>query len=133
MEGSAARRIVNRMAAKIETWLDDDRRFIRQRVVGDMDGDGFRRLDDETVKLADKLRDPKHVKILFDASESGKASFQARRAMVQTLKRPLLDRLAVFGANPVGRLMMRFILMVSGEKKIRFFDDERQAIEWLVS
>jgi hypothetical protein len=121
------------MTAQVEAWLDDDRRFIRQRVVGDMDAEGFNRLDDETVKFAQQLRDPKCVKILFDAREAGRASFQARRAMVRTLQRPLLSRLAVFGAQPVGRLMIRFILRVSGETKIRFFDEEKEAIEWLVS
>jgi hypothetical protein len=121
------------MTAQVETWIDDDRRFIRQRVVGDMDAEGFKRLDDQTVKLAEQLRDPQRVMILFDASEAGRASFQARRSMIQTLQRPLLGRIAVFGAKPVGRLMIRFILRVSGVKKIRFFDDERQAIEWLLS
>lgn len=121
------------MTAKVEAWLDDDRRFIRQRVRGDMGAADFDRLDGETVKLAEKLRDPERVMILFDARESGKASYQARRAMVQTLRRPPLHRLAVFGAGPVGRLMMKFILRVSGVQKIRFFDDERQAVEWLVS
>jgi hypothetical protein len=121
------------MTAKVNAWLDDDRRFVRQRVEGDMDAEGFNRLDDETVKLAAQLRDPKCVMILFDAREAGRASFQARRAMVQTLQRPLLSRLAVFGAKPVGRLMMRFILRVSGQKKIRFFDEEKEAVEWLLS
>jgi hypothetical protein len=121
------------LATKIEAWLDDDRRFIRQRVVGEMDEAGFKRLDEATVKLAEQLRDPERVMILFDARESGRASFQARRAMIQTLHRPLLRRIAVFGANPVGRLMMRFIWTVSGEKKIRFFGEEKEAVEWLRS
>jgi hypothetical protein len=121
------------MAAQIEAWLDDERRFIRQRVVGDMDEREFARLDEMTVNLAEQLRDPSRVLILFDGRESGKASFQARRAMVSCLKRPLLARLAVFGATPVGRLMMRFITMVSGQQKIRFFGDEKEAVEWLLS
>jgi hypothetical protein len=121
------------MAAKVEAWLDDDRRFIRQRVEGDMDDESFRRLDDETVKLAEQLRDPSRVMILLDAREAGKASFQARRAMIQTLRRPLLQRIAAFGSKPVGRLMMRFILMVSGVKKIRLFDGEKEAVDWLLS
>jgi hypothetical protein len=121
------------MNAHVEAWLDDELRFIRQRVVGDMDADSFKRLDDQTVKLAERLRDPERVMVLFDGREAGRASFQARRAMVQTLQRPALERLAVYGATPVGRMMVRFILRVSGVKKIRFFDRETEALEWLLS
>jgi hypothetical protein len=121
------------MPPQIEAWLDDDRRFIRQRVVGDMDVEGFKQLDVATLKLAQQLRDPKRVMILFDARMSAKASFQARREMAQTLSRPLLQRIAVFGAGRIGRLMLRFIMTVSGEKKIRFFADEKEAVEWLSS
>jgi hypothetical protein len=41
--------------------------------------------------------------------------------------------MAVFGAAPVGRMMLRFVVMVSGVKNVRLFDEEREAVEWLLS
>jgi hypothetical protein len=121
------------MAAQIEVWLDEGGQFVRQRVVGDMDAEDFKRLDDETAKVAQELPDPQRVKILFDARESKKASYQARRAAIETLRRPTLYRMAAFGALPIGRLMMRFVIMVSGVKNVRMFEGEKEAIEWLLS
>jgi hypothetical protein len=121
------------MATQIEVWLDESGQFVRQRAVGDVDVEAFKRIDDETARLIQGLRDPQSVRILFDARECGKASYQARRAMVETQHRPDLHRIAVFGAPRVGRLMMRFVLVVSGEKKIGVFAGEREAIEWLLS
>jgi hypothetical protein len=121
------------MAAEIEVWLDESRQIIRQRVVGNLDVEDFKRLDDETAKAAAQLRDPERVRILFDARQSRKASYQARRAAIETLQRPALHRMAGFGAAPIGRMMMRFVIMVSGVKNVRLFESEQQAIEWLLS
>jgi hypothetical protein len=121
------------MAVKIEVWLDESGQFVRQRFVGDLETEDFKRLDDETAKVVEQLRDPHCVRILFDARESKKASHRARRAAIETLRRPALHRLAGFGASSVGRMMMRFVVMVSGVKNVRMFETEQQAIEWLLS
>jgi hypothetical protein len=121
------------MAAQIEVWLDEGGQFIRQRFAGNLDAEDFKRLDEQTAKVAEQLCDPRCVKILFDARESNKASYQARRAAIETLRRPTLHRMAGFGASPVGRMMMRFVVTVSGVKNVRMFETEQQAIEWLLS
>jgi hypothetical protein len=124
---------LTRMAAKIEVWLDEERRFIRQRIDGYVDAEDFKRLEAEMQRLGPEVRDPQNVLILFDATKAAKATFQARRAMVRALGRPTLKRMAIVNATLVGRMMSRFINVVSGLNKIRMFDDEREAIEWLLS
>jgi hypothetical protein len=121
------------MAAKIEVWLDEGRRFIRQRIEGDVDAEDFQRLEDETAKLVPQVKDPENVLILFDASKAAKGTFQARRAMIRSLGRTALRRMAVVAPSAIGRVMVRFILTVSGVNKMRVFDEERAAIEWLLS
>jgi hypothetical protein len=121
------------MATKIEVWLDEDRQVIRQKVVGNLVAEDFKCLDEQTVKVAQRLRDPERVRILFDARESKKASYQARREAIETLRRPTLYRMAGFGATPVGRMMMRFVVMVAGVKHVRMFERETEALEWLLS
>jgi hypothetical protein len=121
------------MTGTIEIWLDDERRFIRQRVEGNLDLDGFQRILDDTQRLAKELRDPAHVGILFDARKAQKASFRARRAMLHVLNDPKMPRIAFWGATPLGRLLARFMIALAGVKKVRMFECETEAIEWLLS
>jgi hypothetical protein len=121
------------MAAKIEVWLDDDRRFVRQRIDGDMTAEDFQHLEDEMQRLVPQVLDPENVMILFDATRAAKGTSQARRAMVRSLGRTALRRLAVVNPSAIGRVMVRFMLTVSGVKKVRIFDDEKAAIDWLMS
>jgi hypothetical protein len=121
------------MAATIEVWLDDDRRFIRQRVSGVMEAKDFTLLDEQTRRLVADLRDPQRVAILADASAFEKATFGARQAMIDPFRRPDLHRLAVFGMSPFARTMMRLILLASRADRVRTFSEERDAIAWLLS
>jgi len=121
------------MGATIEISLDEDRRIVRQRIDGDLNADVYQQVDEQTQKLAAELRDPANVLILVDGRKLGKADHVARQALMHTLDRPTLNRLAVFGPNLVGRVMARFIIMVSGVKKMRLFENERDAVEWLLS
>jgi hypothetical protein len=121
------------MTAKIEVWLDEDRRFVRQRIEGDMSTEDFQRVEHEMDKLVPQVQDPQNVLVLFDASKAAKGTSQARRAMVRLLGHAALRRLAVVNPSAIGRVMVRFMLMVSGVNKIRIFDGERAAIEWLLS
>jgi hypothetical protein len=121
------------MTGRIETWLDEERRFIRQRVDGDIDLDDFERMVDDTQRLAKELRDPARPGILLDARGAQKASFRARRAMVQQLGEPTLPRIAFWGATPVARVLARFMIAFAGIKKVRMFEREDEAIDWLLS
>jgi hypothetical protein len=121
------------MSAKVEVWLDDGGRFIRQRVTGEMDVADFRRLDDETHALTPKLPDPQGVRILADARALGHATREARGAMLQPLYRPHLHRLAIFGMSSFARVMMRLLLLNAGIEKVRTFKKEDEAIAWLLS
>jgi hypothetical protein len=121
------------MAGTAEIWLDPERRFIRQRVVGDINLADFKRIEDETRRLAKELRDPDRVGVLFDGRNAQKPSFPARRAMLQLLRDPTLPRIAFCGATPVGRLLVRFMALAVGVKKVRVFEREEEAIEWLLS
>jgi SpoIIAA-like len=123
----------HRMAAKIEVWLDDDGRFIRQRVEGDISLEDFRQIEREVGLLVPRVRDPENVLILFDAREAAKGTLEARRAMAQALGRPNLRRMAVVQPSLIGRIMVRFMTAVSGQHKIGIFEDEGRAVQWLLS
>jgi ribosomal protein S28E/S33 len=129
--GSLADVRCDAMAAKIEVWLDDERRFIRQCVQGDVSVDDFLRLRDQTKLAAERLLDPGRVLVLFDARGTGKASPAARRAMIGEVGS--VHRIAFFGATRIGRVIARFMLVWAGKHKIGVFRDEQEAIAWLMS
>jgi len=119
--------------AKIEVSLDQDRRIVRQRIDGDLLGDDFLRLESETARLVQDLIDPKDVRILVDSRLMGKTDSRARREMLRAVGRPNLQRIAGVGSRPISRVLTRFLIAVTGTNKVRLFDDEKQAIEWLLS
>ena len=121
------------MGAKIEVWVDEDRRIIRQRIEGDLDLEDFGRLEEETETVARELGDPGAVLILVDGRNLGRPALRARARMLRTLERPSLRRIAMFGAGAAGRAMARLLSMMLRVKKLRVFGDEKQAIEWLLS
>jgi hypothetical protein len=121
------------MAAKIEVWLDDERRFVRQRIEGDISLEDFRRLEGQIEALVPRVRDPENVLILFDAREAAKVALEARRAMAQSLGRANLRRMAVVQPSLIGRIMVRFMMAVSGQRKIGIFEEEDRAVQWLLS
>ena len=53
--------------------------------------------------------------------------------MAATLKRPDLERLAVYDANAIGRVMVRFMSIFAGVDKARGFATEAEAMAWLMS
>jgi hypothetical protein len=113
--------------------LDEERQIIRQWVDGHVDLETFRRVEAETEACAQRLEDPGRVRILVNAPKLGHSNRQARRAMADSLRRPTLHRLAIHGANPIGRVMIRFLTVAAGVDKARGFATESEAVAWLLS
>jgi hypothetical protein len=121
------------MAARFEVTLDEELQIIRQSVDGHVELEDFQEIRLLTEDCATRLRNPKDVRILVSGPALGLSSVRARRAMVDSLRRPSLTRLAVYGANPIGRVMLRFLAIAAGVNHARGFATEEQAIAWLLA
>ena len=121
------------MPARFEVTLDEEHQIIRQWVDGHLDLETFERLEAETEVCVQRLRDPGRVCVLVNAPKLGHSKAEARRTMARSLKRPNLYRLAVYDATPIGRVMIRFMSVVSGVDKARAFATEAEAVAWLLS
>jgi hypothetical protein len=121
------------MSTAYEVWLDEERQIIRQRVHVEPDLAMFRAMVAETTACVQQLRQPTEVRILADGEWGGRMSQAVRAESARTLHRPELKKLAVVTRRSIQRVIIRFIRVATGSKKINAFADEAAALVWLLS
>ncbi len=84
--------------------------------------------NDEIVKTLDN---PNDVRMLIDATESGKTDSKARKQFNQILKDDNVKKMAILGNKPFLRAVLTFHRIVTGVDKIRIFSSREDAITWL--
>ena len=74
---------------------------------------------------------PGKVKQLVNINKSGKSTIAARDMYKEMSRDELTEKMAVYGAHPVARVLAAFVIGVSGMKETRFFKTEEEALGWL--
>ncbi len=77
-----------------------------------------------------KLVDGK-INFLIDLNRCGKNSRRARLAWNELSENGKCNKVAIFGLNPVARLIASFVIGFSSEKNQRFFMTEKEARAWI--
>ncbi|MEZ5070551.1 MAG: STAS/SEC14 domain-containing protein [Bacteroidales bacterium] len=72
------------------------------------------------------------VNFLIDMNRCGKISPKARRIFKQLGELETTEQVAVFGAHPMAKLIGNMVLSSFGKDNARFFDQEEQAMEWVL-
>ncbi len=95
---------------------------------------------EQTDELADIIQNnykriyslfPGKVKQLVNINKSGKSSIAVREMYKEMGEDELTEKVAVYGAHPVARVLAAFVIGVSGMKGTRFFKTEEDALAWL--
>jgi hypothetical protein len=71
------------------------------------------------------------INFLIDVNRCGKNSHQARLAWNELSEKDKTNKVAVFGLNPVARLLASFVFGFSSKKNQRFFSTEEEARAWI--
>lgn len=71
--------------------------------------------------------------ILWDDTQGGKASSDARKVYADLNRDPRLGKVAIFGAQRYGRVLGEFVLKLTRRDNVRFFDNEVAARAWLTA
>jgi hypothetical protein len=102
-------------------------------VIGDQTVESVRALGDEAARLGHELETAgKPVVILDNLLRIGKVPPEARRVVVENIKRNEYDRLAMLGTNPLIKFGSNLMFQASGKKHIlKFFDNREAAVRWL--
>ncbi len=69
--------------------------------------------------------------IFVDNSRSGKPLTNARTEIRRMVENDSVGKIAVFGANPVAKVISNFVIGMCGKKDMRIFDTREEAFRWL--
>lgn len=104
-------------------------------VKGDHDGDSVRTMGEKAAKaLKDLSARGKPALLLDNVVDVGYITPDARQLVVTLSKDMSFDKLAMYCKGPALKLAANLILHAVGRAgKVRYFDDYREAIEWLTA
>ena len=69
--------------------------------------------------------------IFVDMNNFGKITPEARRTAKEVMNHEKTGNIAFVGNHPVARVIAEFLMLVSGNKRSRFFSNEEEALTWL--
>ncbi len=98
-------------------------------IVGDITKNDADIALDFTLKCAAKVPDKLHV--LIDINKSGKPSAEARKFGKEVFAHEKIGKVAMYGLNPVARVIASFMITISQRGNIRFFKTQEDALAWL--
>ncbi len=99
-------------------------------VVGEVDENTAIAIREAHLKFVDMVEGK--VDLLIDANKAGQPSSRARKIIQEgVLKYEKTGKVALFGANPVVRVIASFVMGVTRKKDMRFFKTKEEALTWL--
>jgi len=126
-----AERRVEKDMKNYEMWYDEKLGVLRFKVINPLTAEDAR----EITPLAEKLMESKDTRAMLvdlTAGSSMGLSKEVRAAFREGPGPFKYEKIALYGANPVERMIAKAILAVSGSKQIaRFFKNEEEALSWI--
>ncbi len=98
-------------------------------IVGETDGKTAATIREIDTKFKGMVEGKAHV--LGDLNKAGKQSTEARKIWKELAEDDRTGKIAMYGMNPVARVLAAFVMGVSRKKEMRFFKTNEEALEWL--
>lgn len=120
------------MSKNYEIWYDEDAGAIHLKVINMLTAQDVHEIMPASVKMFEKM-ERKYVIVDTSPEPSGMLEKTARRAFREYMESmKVVEKLAVYGAKPVPRMMARAAAAALGKLKVtRFFKTETEALAWL--
>lgn len=118
-----------------EIWVGENRFYLSEdnilyeTIVGEADDEMGIVMEEATDKL--KKKAGRQVDILIDVNRAGKPSPKTRARAKKTFEDEGIGKVAIFGMNPVGRVISSFVMGVTNKKDLRLFKSKEDALSWL--
>jgi hypothetical protein len=71
------------------------------------------------------------VDIIVDSNRGGKTAQNARKVFAELMEHERCRKIAIFGMNPVARVIASFILGASKNKNTKIFKTKEEALAWM--
>ena len=116
-----------------EIWAGENRFYLGEddimyvELVGEYDLHSALALRDAFLKLLSIVEGK--INIFVDNSRSGKPSQEARKIFTEMIRHEKCGKIAVFGLNPVTRVIASFVL--GNSKSTHIFKAKEEALAWL--
>jgi hypothetical protein len=107
-------------------YVDDNILYIISN--GDTDEEAAIRIKEAILEFF-KARNK--TSIFVDMNNFGKITPEARRKAKEVMNHEKTGNIAFVGNHPVARVIAEFLILVSGNKKSRFFGNPEEALNWL--
>ncbi|OGS20674.1 MAG: hypothetical protein A3J83_05110 [Elusimicrobia bacterium RIFOXYA2_FULL_40_6] len=69
--------------------------------------------------------------VLIDLTNAGKSSPEARNIWKELTENEKTGKIALFGLHPVARVLATFVITISKNKSMCFFNTKEEALSWL--
>lgn len=105
--------------------------ILRIALIGDQDEKSMEAFLQDLTPFLETATEEEPLRILTDSSRSGKYTVQARRMYFQIGYGQTVEKVAIVGASRYTRVLVGFIFKGTGQRNVRFFDTESEALVWL--
>jgi hypothetical protein len=118
-----------------EIWVGENRFYLGEDDIMYIETSG-----DYDLKVVSELRDAflkllsfaeGKADIIVDINRSGKSAQNARKAFAELMEDERCRKIAIFGMNPVARVIASFILGSSKNKNTKIFKTKEESLAWV--
>lgn len=74
---------------------------------------------------------PVPLKYIIDLNNCGKNDPEARNIWKELSEHTLVDKVVLYGLHPVTRVIASFVMRLSRNKNLRFYNLKEEAMQWL--
>ncbi len=118
-----------------EIWVGENRLYLGEdnicyiTVVGEVDEEIAIAIKEIDLKFKNMVEEK--LNIIADLNKAGKQSAMARKIWRDMAEHEKTGKIAMFGMHPVERVLASFVMGVSRNKDMRFFNSKDEALAWL--
>lgn len=118
---------------KNKVFINPDDKINEVILIGDQTSEMIDEVLTETMKLdIELMRMHGRVVTLFDLREIGNFDDSVVKSALRGMKTINFDKVAIIGATHIGKNLLQPIILLTGkEKRVLFFDERDEAVEWL--
>ena len=118
-----------------EIWVGENHSYLGEdnivytTIVGEVDENMAIAIREAHLKFMNMVEGK--MNSLVDLNKAGKQPPEARKIGNEMFEHERIGKIALFGLDPVARVIASFVMGVSRKKDMRFFKKKEEALAWL--
>ena len=121
-----------------KVWWDEKNQIIRSILIGNQKLSDAKGFVEQIIKLMKEKREG-GISVFSSINDATEANMsfapEIRKVytnfLIEGRKGGYFNKTAIFGLRPTTRMIVNFLIGFSGDKSIKFFDTEKNALKWI--